>query len=282
MLQAGARGLFTAMSFTSRGLRSTLMGLATGTRGANVVYFNPSETHLVALTIDDAPSRSAEEFRELLDLLRELGVRVTFQVISGHVLSDVHKELLKRAVSDGHQLTNHTTLDERCIKLTRDAFRSRLADCQSLLDDVAPNARRWFRPPCGLMNATMRSVCAEEGYSICLGDCYSSDPDINDVEYHATTLLRCASAGSVIIVHCPEEGLRHQTLEVVPKLVQGLRERGLQLATLDELFPATVGKDKAGLQTAGASAGGDNTKPPDTSEHANCCETQADRLICSL
>jgi len=272
------------------------MGLATGTRGANVVYFNPSETRLVALTIDDAPSRSAEEFRELLDLLQELGIRVTFQVISGHVLSDLHIELLKRAVSDGHQLTNHTTLDERCTKLTRDEFRSRLADCQALLDDVAPNARRWFRPPCGQMNAKMRSVCAEEGYSVCLGDCYSSDPDIHDVEYHAATLLRGASAGSVMIVHCPEEGCRHQTLEVVPKLVRGLQERGLQLATLDELFPAAAGKAKACPQVAGcwptnrrtgagASAIGSISEPLDASEHAKAqihSETQADQCVCSI
>jgi len=262
-----------------------LMGLATGARGSNVVYFNPSETRLVALTIDDAPSRSGEEFRALLDSLQELGVHVTFQVISGHALSDLHVELLRRAVSEGHQLTNHTTLDEKCTKLTRGEFRSRLADCQALLDGVAPNARRWFRPPLGLMNAKMRSVCAEEGYSVCLGDCYSSDHDIPNVEYHATTLLRGASAGSVIIVHCPEEGCRHQTLEVVPKLVRGLQQRGLQLATLDELFPDAVGKVKVGPQTAGASAIGSTSETPDASEHAKTLihsETQADQCVCSI
>jgi len=231
------RGLFSGLSLAGRGFRSGAMGLVTGTRGSNVVYFNPSETRLVALTIDDAPSRSVAEFRQLLDLLQELGIRVTFQVISGFAESEAHRELLKRAVADGHQLTNHATMDKKCLGLSKDEFRSQLAECQALLDDVAPGSRRWFRPPSGVMDETMRLVCAEEGYVVCLGDCYSSDPAICDVEYHCRTLLRGARAGSVIIIHCPEEGHRHQTLEVIPKLVRGLQENSLQLATLDELFP---------------------------------------------
>ena len=70
-----------------------------------------------------------------------------------------------------------------------------------------------------------------------LGDTYSDDPHISGVDWHVRTRLRAAEAGSVIIVHCPEEGHRAQTLEVVPKLVTALRARGLELATLQQLFP---------------------------------------------
>lgn len=231
------RGLFTALSLTGRGFRRAVMGLCTGTRGPNVVYFNDSEPNLVALTIDDAPSRSASEFRQLLDLLKHLDIRVTFQVISSHVSSDEHRLLMQRAVDDGHQLTNHTTVDSKCLHLTKAEFRKRLEDCQALLDELAPGARRWFRPPSGVMNGTMREVLLEDGYTVCLGDCYSSDPHIHDPDYHCTTLLRGARGGSVIIVHCPEENTRHQTLDLLPKLVRGLSDRGLRHVTLDELFP---------------------------------------------
>jgi len=213
------------------------MGLATGTRGTNVVYFQNTETKLVALTIDDAPSRSASEFSQLLDVLKELDIRVTFQIISHYVSSDEHRELLKRAVLAGHQMTNHSTIDQPCINLSKEEFRQRLQDCQALLDELTPGARRWFRPPSGTMNGTMREVLLEDGYDVCMGDCYSSDPQIDDVDYHCRTLSRGARGGSVIIMHCPESNHRHQTLELIPKLVRDLVGRGLNFATLDELFP---------------------------------------------
>jgi len=216
------------------------MGLATGTRGENVVFRSDERPDLVALTIDDAPSRSAEQFSKLLDVLRGLDVRVTFQVISGHASTDEHTRLLRRAVAEGHQLTNHSTEDAPCTGLSEAEFEQRLDECQAFLDGVIPAAadsgRRWFRPPSGIMNATMRAVLLRKGYCVCLGDCYSNDPHIDDASYHVDTLLLAATGGSVIIVHCPEAECRQQTLDVVPELVAGLRKRNLSLVTLDELF----------------------------------------------
>lgn len=270
------RLLFGVSACFGRGLRSAFAGLATGTRGPNVFYYADSDQRLVALTIDDAPSRSAAEFRKLLDLLKELNVHATFQVISGHVSSTEHRELLERAVVDGHQLTNHCTLDEKCTSLSREEFYRRLKDCQDLLDELVPQGRRWFRPPCGLMSETMRSVLIQEGYIVCLGDCYSSDPTINDVEFHCRTLLRGVRSGSVIIVHCPEQdNHRHQTLELLPRLVRELRDRGLVLATLDELFPLEYIEslfimDDSSTRTSRSSPGRTSSSPTQRRSPRNC------------
>eukprot|EP00747_Dinoflagellata_sp_TGD_P039104 gnl/TRDRNA2_/TRDRNA2_140067_c0_seq1.p1 gnl/TRDRNA2_/TRDRNA2_140067_c0~~gnl/TRDRNA2_/TRDRNA2_140067_c0_seq1.p1 ORF type:complete len:139 (-),score=18.32 gnl/TRDRNA2_/TRDRNA2_140067_c0_seq1:94-510(-) len=119
-------------------------------------------------------------------------------------------------------------------------FEQKLDECQALLNDLVPGAAAsdvyWFRPPSGIMDATMRAVLSRKGYRVCLGDCYSNDPHIDDISYHVKTLLRAATGGSVLIVHCPEANLRQQTLKVVPELVAGLRKRNLQLVTLNELF----------------------------------------------
>lgn len=217
------------------------MKIATGTRGHNVEYYNDSAVAKVALTIDDAPSKSCSHFRKLLDMLQRLQVKVSFQVISSYAqMSEEHMLLMRRVVRDGHQLVNHSTHDERCTSLAESQFRDRLHTCQALIDTLAPHRARWFRPPSGVMNATMRRVCAQEGYRVALGDCYSDDPHISDPDFHVSTLLHSASAGSVLIVHCPEPGRREQTLLVLPRLVEGLRQKNLTLTTLDDLFATST------------------------------------------
>eukprot|EP00930_Biecheleria_cincta_P058345 TRINITY_DN44186_c0_g1_i1.p1 TRINITY_DN44186_c0_g1~~TRINITY_DN44186_c0_g1_i1.p1 ORF type:complete len:246 (-),score=35.25 TRINITY_DN44186_c0_g1_i1:132-836(-) len=230
------RALFELLSYVPTGMKSSLMGLVTGTRGDNVVYFKPDEPKNIAVTIDDAPSQSVAEFARLLDLLKELALRVTFQVISGYVSSEEHEALLRRAVEEGHQLTNHATEDKPCLNLSADEFASRVDACQALLDRIAPGSKRWFRPPSGLMNRTMREVLRQKGYTVCLGDCYSADPHVNEFEFHVRVLSRAAKGGSIIILHCPEANCRRQTFQVLPKLVGELRDRGYDPVTLDELF----------------------------------------------
>jgi len=212
------------------------MGFFTGSRGENVVYYKANEPWKIAVTIDDAPSQSAADFAQLLDLLKDLALQVTFQVISGYVRSEEHEALLRRAVQEGHQLTNHSTEDRPCTNLSADEFASRLDTCQALLDKIAPGSIRWFRPPSGLMNRTMREVCRQKGYRVCMGDSYSADPQVNDPDFHVEALSRSAKGGSIIILHCPEANSRQQTLQVLRGLVGVLRARCHRMVTLDDLF----------------------------------------------
>lgn len=236
-----AQRMFTVLSHLPSGVRAALLGGVTGTRGDHVVYRRAdSPGQRVALTIDDAPSQSAAHFRQLLDVLAHLQVRVSFQVISDYVrLSDEHRELMVRAAGEGHHLVNHSTMDQPCVRLSEAEFVARLRECQEVVDELQPPSslrRRFFRPPSGVMNSMMRDVTAREGYTVCLGDTYSHDARVHNVEYHVETLLRGARPGSIIIMHCPEANHRAQTLEVLPRLVTGLRHQGFEIVTMDELF----------------------------------------------
>lgn len=230
------RWLFGFLSVVPKRTRCTLMGVASGTRGGNVFFYKDGETRKIALTIDDAPSRSVEHFRQLLDVLKESRVLVTFQVISDHASTEEHVDLLRRAVQEGHQLTNHSTKDQKCLGLTEEEFEERLDACQTFIEGISPGVRKWFRPPSGFMNATMRRVLLRKGYEVCLGDCFSSDPKVDDVDFHVRTLSRAVRGGSVLILHCPESTCRQQTLELIPRLASELRNLDFEFATLDELF----------------------------------------------
>jgi peptidoglycan/xylan/chitin deacetylase (PgdA/CDA1 family) len=102
----------------------------------------------------------------------------------------------------------------------------------------------------------MRTVLADRGYRVALGDCYSADPQVHAEaspcllpepspspcrraveEFHTHLLTDCAQGGSIVILHSPEPGVRHKTLAIVPRLVRDLRAKGLVFTTLTELFP---------------------------------------------
>ena len=59
------RGMET-MNGLSQATRCQVMEAATGTHGPHVFYFAEHRRPQIALTIDDAPSRSASKFEELL------------------------------------------------------------------------------------------------------------------------------------------------------------------------------------------------------------------------
>lgn len=224
-------------------------GKCLGNCGPNVHTSKSTDELEVALTIDDVPSRAIELFEELLDLLSRENVLVTFMVIGEHVrISERHEAAIVRAVREGHLLVNHMMRDEPATPYDREQFIDELDECQGLISRICEKAGvgkpgeddrlLWFRPPHGVMNATMRDVLFQKGYSVAFTDVHSFDPAIDDADFHTRYTLRGTQPGSIICLHAPEEdNHRSQTLEVVPNVIEGLRDEGYEFLTLDQLLP---------------------------------------------
>jgi len=127
------------------------------------------------------------------------------------------------------------------------SFRKELEQCERVIDASKGDASglnwggKWYRPPNGVMNRVMRKVLIEEGYRVALGDCYSADPQIPDPDFHTKLLTGCAEDGSMLILHSPEPGIRHKTLQVLDILVRNLRSKfgRVEFVTIGGMFPAT-------------------------------------------
>mmetsp|Transcript_45258 Transcript_45258/g.72786 ORF Transcript_45258/g.72786 Transcript_45258/m.72786 type:complete len:242 (-) Transcript_45258:320-1045(-) len=105
---------------------------------------------IVALTIDDAPSINAGCFRKLLDILRKYHVKVTFFIISGHITTEEHRDLMIQAANDGHFFANHMTMDTPSIWFSRDEFKGKLKECQKVVDTYQlSNATQNLDDECG-------------------------------------------------------------------------------------------------------------------------------------
>ena len=93
---------------------------------------------------------------------------------------------------------------------------------------------RWYRPPIGLFGPRIESASRRAGLRLCGWSLRSNDGASPLWGYDATRVLariqRRLQDGDVVLLHD-----RTLALEILPRLLELLEQRGLQSVTLDEL-----------------------------------------------
>lgn len=101
----------------------------------------------------------------LLETLAQHNVKATF-----FVLGEVAKKfpsLIKKIAKDNHEIAIHGFLHKQIFKLTEEHFRSGIADCKKLLEDITSEAVSGHRAPAfSIMPETKWAleVLAQEGF----------------------------------------------------------------------------------------------------------------------
>lgn len=99
----------------------------------------------IALTFDDGPHPYYTE--ELLDGLKERGVKVTFFVTGEH--AELHPEIIKRMSEEGHLIGNHTYSHIQLKDSNREAFKAELVKTNEIISDITGEEVQYVRPPYG-------------------------------------------------------------------------------------------------------------------------------------
>jgi peptidoglycan/xylan/chitin deacetylase (PgdA/CDA1 family) len=199
-----------------------------GGRDPRVFYSAEVSERAVALTIDDAPDRSATP--GILAVLAEHGARATFFVIADQIPGN--EQLLERIVAEGHELGNHMTRDETSVELAPDQFERELLRAEAML---APfGASRWFRPGSGFYNDRMLTILDRHGYRCALGLVYPMDAQLPWSGIAASWVRWRTKPGAVIILHDRGERGR-RTAETLSEVLPALRDKGYRVVTLSEL-----------------------------------------------
>jgi peptidoglycan/xylan/chitin deacetylase (PgdA/CDA1 family) len=141
----------------------------------------------------------------------------------------------EKIVAGGHDLGNHTW--SHPVLADDDPHQTRLevVKCRDLLIRLTGTGGRWFRPS-GTQHATTRMLQAagEAGYPTSLS--YNVDPlDYTDPGADAivSRVLAGTRSGSIISLHTLYSG----TAEALPRVISGLRARGLQPVAASRLLP---------------------------------------------
>lgn len=106
----------------------------------------------VALTFDDGPSPRCTP--QLLDGLKERGVRATFFVVGCQVVKD--PDIVKRMAAEGHQVGNHSYDHKELDKLSAWEAAEDMRKNDALLRELLGEGDYWVRPPYGLLSEEER------------------------------------------------------------------------------------------------------------------------------
>ncbi|KAH7146283.1 family 4 carbohydrate esterase [Dactylonectria macrodidyma] len=124
----------------------------------------------IALTYDDGPYDYTED---LLDLFAKYNAKATF-FITGRNLgkgaindeTTAWPSLIRRMISDGHQVASHTWSHQRLTRLSKANFWNQMIYNEIAIADVLGYFPTYMRPPYSASNDTTDAWLAELGYHV--------------------------------------------------------------------------------------------------------------------
>jgi peptidoglycan/xylan/chitin deacetylase (PgdA/CDA1 family) len=109
-----------------------------------------------------------------------------------------------------------------------------------------------FRPPYGAINASVKSQAAQMNLTPVLWDIDTQDWTLPGSDAIVNAVVGQAGNGDIILMH-DGGGDRSQTVAALPRIIQGLRERGLQMVTVPQLIH-DMNADTTATTTTGTTA----------------------------
>ena len=205
----------------------------------------------IALTFDDGPD--PQWTPKILDILKEKGVHATFFIIGEN--GAAYPRLVQRTLAEGHDLGNHTFTHPNLGETPNGVAALELNATQRLIEALTGRSTRLCRPP---YLGDAEPTSAEEiapmqeaerlgylivGLKVDPDDWQKPAPDliVERVVAQATD-PDPEKRGQIVLLH-DAGGDRAATVAALPKLIDALRAKGFEFATVSEL--ARLTRDEA-------------------------------------
>jgi peptidoglycan/xylan/chitin deacetylase (PgdA/CDA1 family) len=200
---------------------------------ATVMFRTAPSARLVALTIDDGPTR--EWTPQVLAILRRHGAKATFFRVGERARAV--PDLVMQTADAGHEQGNHTWAHDDLTQHDEAYDRGTLERTHELLADLAGRAPTLCRPPYGRIDSVGLAVCAALGYGVALWSQHvtGSNPG-GDVD----AILRQGSPGSIVLAHDGGPEPNAILMTQLDRLVASMTDSGYQFVTVSELLAARV------------------------------------------
>ena len=199
--------------------------------------------HKLAITFDDGPDPVYTP--QILDILAKERVPATFFIIG--VNGEMHPELLRREVAEGHEIGSHTFTHPNIAAVSPTQFQLELSATQRLLSSVVGRQTLLFRPPYAVdaepeTPDQVRPIerASREGY-LTVGMQIDPDdwmrPGVDEI-VRRTVEGAERGDGNVILLH-DAGGDRSETVQALPRIITALREHGFQFVPVSALLGRT-------------------------------------------
>ncbi|MFE5670606.1 polysaccharide deacetylase family protein [Agromyces sp. NPDC056523] len=178
----------------------------------------------VSITFDDGPSSLTPG---LLDLLDRERAPATFFVQGSAVQTS--PDVAARIVASGHQIGNHTWRHPNLTKLEDDEVKKEISRTQQAIANATGAGATSMRPPYGASNAKVRDLV---DLPVIVWDVDTRDWEDPGVDAVVDRAVTQSSRGSIVLMHDTHQ----ETVDAVPAIIRGLRERGFALSTVAGQF----------------------------------------------
>lgn len=194
----------------------------------------------VALTFDaehpDRPLCPPGNVERVLDVLRSASVRATFFIQGRWARSQ--PDAARRIVADGHLVGSHSNYHVRMPYLSDDGIHADVTEAEDAIRETCGiDPRPWFRCPFGEGHGDPRVIGALErlGYRNVHWDVELDDWEpwrtAGEVARDAIAAASAHGDGAIVLLHTWPA----PTAEALPRILEGLRETGSILVTVEEL-----------------------------------------------
>lgn len=203
-----------------------------------------SEDGKVYITFDDGPSVYTDE---ILDILKEYGVHATFFVCGTGDTDSSLKHVYKRIVDEGHTIGMHSYSHVYSrVYGDLDLFQYDLDKIRNLIYNETGVVPKYYRFPGGSGNTIASlpmdqyiSVLYSQGMEYYDWNVYGGDSSGNRLS--PAQIVKNTLDGvdrrknAVVLLH--DTGSRKNTVEALPGILKGLKERGLEIREIDDDTP---------------------------------------------
>lgn len=188
---------------------------------------------LVTFTFDDGISKN---FELALDNLEKENIKATFFLIGGTINKN-NEYIIKLAHDKGHTIGNHTWSHCNLVKTKEDAYKKEIHDTENKLKSIINTPIKYFRPPYGSINPSVRGTLIDMGYTVVLWNVDANDWNLkvskqNMLKYYTDTFSKAdPSKQSYIIL---QHDRRTDSVNLIPDIAGIVRDKGFKIVPLDE------------------------------------------------
>ena len=183
---------------------------------------------VIALTFDDGPNTVITP--QVLDILEKEGIVGTFFLIAQNITPE-SAEMVRRAVSLGCEIENHSVTHPFMDKLSVEEIREEVQTCTDRIVEITGRVPQFFRPPCIAVSQAMYDNI--DLTFICGMGCEDWVPTVTAQE-RIDRVLANAADGQIVLLHDMEWNVN--TVEALKTIVPELKKRGYEFATVSQIF----------------------------------------------
>ena len=194
----------------------------------------PAVGRRIALTFDDGPDPLWTP--RIAEALASRNVSSTFFLVGRRAYA--HPRAVRAISEAGHEIASHGWSHTSLWFCGPHRTEDEVVRTQERLGELTGNAPRFFRPPWGMVNASLFGALRRAKLSCVFWSIQPEGLRARDPRAQTAHVLARAHAGAIVDLHDADgvPGAPERLAAALPAMIDGLRDQGYMLTTVGELL----------------------------------------------